>query len=168
MVLTVAGLLVEGVVDAAQLRRLPGSPCVSGRVAPGAEVFSKGAGFDADWAIATLDGWTVLTNSTLRGMDSEQVSRDLSRGRRVFAFVAYGANATHGFAWFVDGELLRAIFYADFELIGAEGGPLPEEAMLAEPGDGRYVFGMMTLLTGVRLGDLVDAPYQVLVTTHPN
>ncbi|WP_158607910.1 DUF6461 domain-containing protein [Nocardia panacis] len=164
--LTVAGLLVEGGLNVDDLRLLPGSPNVSNRAATGAEVFSRGAGFETDYALAVLENWTVVTNSSLRGMVDEQVSRDLSRGRRVFAFVSYGANATHGFAWFVNGALVRAIFYEDFTLLGTEGDPLTEETLLDQPGDGRFVFGMMSLLTGVHLGDLVDAPYRVLVTNH--
>ncbi|WP_431950941.1 hypothetical protein [Nocardia lijiangensis] len=157
-----AGLLVEGEVGSDVLAALPGAPQPSGETGSGVEVFSNS--FPADYAVATVGGWTVLADPWISALYDETLSPRLAEGRRVLTFIANSVTSTYGMGWYVDGAVVRDVLVVEGETVAEEGVPLPEE-----DGIGLYeeddVFALISRLTGVDFGTIVDAEYRFLSNT---
>ncbi len=154
----VQGLIVQGSVDPTDL---PGQPYETGE---SADIDTVHHG-PHDYGVATVDGWTFIADPEFRVSFDEQAVLQVSGTRRALAWVTNSVSTTHGFAWYLEGEMVRQIIYTEGELADEHGAPLPEEQGAPEPLSEDYVFEMMLRLTGVGWGAGAGADYSVWVCT---
>jgi hypothetical protein len=155
------GLLVEGQIPDGVLAALPGSPGPVGLPSPGDEALSMS--LDADYAVAEVGDWTVVSDPRVQVVWTSGMCESLSRGnRRVLGFMVDNLTTTHGFVWHAGGRLVRRTLYVEGEPADQVGDPLPEEEGLPGPWSEDRVPALAYRLTGVGLGDLLDASYIVL------
>jgi uncharacterized protein DUF6461 len=154
-----AGLMVENRTPDDVLAVLPGAPRPLGIRLTGDEALSMSV--DADYAVATLDGWTVVSDPGVRAW-SETICEPLSSGdRRTLSFVVDDLTTTHGFAWYVDGHHVRTAFYLEGEPTDHDGDPLPAERNLPDPASEDHVPVLAARLTGLGTAELFGASYEL-------
>ncbi|WP_431972564.1 hypothetical protein [Nocardia sp. bgisy134] len=159
-----AGLLVEGEIGSDVLAALPGAPLASGETGSGDEVFSSS--FAADYAVATVGGWTVLADPWISALYDETLTPRLAEGRRVLTFILNGATDTYGIGWYVDGAVVRDVLVVEGETVAEEGVPLPEEDGIGF-GAEDDVFALTARLTAVDFGTIAEAEYRYLSNSAP-
>jgi hypothetical protein len=131
-------------------------------------------------ATALVGGWTVVWDPMMfvpddmddfAGMFEEGIWTDgvdralsrLSKGGRVYSFVAEGSSDTHGFAWYVDGKRRRLWLSQEGHVAMQDGTPLPEELASSseEPDPEQRLFVLMEKLTGLSIGTADAATYRL-------
>lgn len=149
----VAGLLVEG---AAEAGLLGGRPRDTGETVAMDDVL----GGAVDYAVGRVGGWTVVLDQQFRGVFDDEVVAGFSAGGRVLMFITNSVMSVHGFAWFVEGQLVRRVMYSEGELMDEVGERLPEEERLDTPLWEDDVFEIISELTGLAWGDADEAEYR--------
>jgi hypothetical protein len=156
-----AGLMIEGQPLDGVLAALPGSPRPSGAPVLGDEALSMA--LDADFAVAEVGRWTVVSDPGLRATWSSDVHESLSQGSgRVLGFLIDDLTTTHGFVWHAAGRTVRSAFYVEGEPADQAGDPLPEEEGLPDPSSEDFVPTLAHRLTGLGFGALLAASYTLL------
>lgn len=108
-------------------------------------------------ACAETPGWAVLCHSL--ALAQREFSNQLP-SRRVLTLLLGGAGTVYGFSLFKDGERVRELISADFEVVEESGDPLPEETAFQDgEHDEDWLFGLMEAITGLTLDDLMDLPF---------
>jgi hypothetical protein len=119
-------------------------------------------------AIAEIDGWTELWDPSLELSflpEQEPLRQSLSRQGRVLAVVWSSVASQYGFRLYAHGSLVRAVQYADGNIVDEEGDALPEEADIELPSwgmDEDWAFTIIERLTPIRAAGRNRASYQVL------
>lgn len=154
----VSGLIIEGVFDPSLL---PGSPQATGETVDLDLAYSR----SLDYAIARVDGWTVIADPQFGAFFDAGAALALSRTSRALSFLTHSVSATHGFEWYRDGESIRRVIYSQGELVDEYGEALPEENDHSDWIDEDFVFEIMWRLTQLAWGEVADVPYRVLTRT---
>ncbi len=127
---------------------------------------ASSSGLAPDMAFAEVKGWSALWapgQETLA--EVAELVDDLSVAGRALAVVLSGVTSSYGFLWSIDGEITRAIYYADDEPAIDRGAALPEEEGIDRPSwgyDEDWIFTIVSRLTGISYQDLDAATYRRL------
>lgn len=156
-----AGLMVEGGTEDVVVAALPGSPRSTGVAMSGDAALTMA--LDADYAVAGVGGWTVVSDPRIQAAWSGEVCDALCEDmRRVWCFLVDDLTTTHGFAWYTEEGLVRTALYVEGELEDSAGDPLPEEENLPDVASEDFVPALAARLTGIGIAALLDASYTAL------
>lgn len=152
-----AGLLVRGRTLDEVVSELPGSPRSTGARLAGDEALRMS--LDADYAVAEVHGWIVVSDPRVRVAWGDAGVALSGGGGRALSFLVEYSATTYGFSWQVDGRVVRTALYCEGESAQQVGDELTEEVGLPDPGREDMVVELLQRLTGIRFAELVDARY---------
>ncbi|WP_327140646.1 DUF6461 domain-containing protein [Nocardia sp. NBC_01327] len=149
----ISGLVVEGALDPS---RLPGYPRDTGETV-GIDDVLTGA---IDYAVTSSGDWALVLDRDGRASFDDEALEAFSIHGRVLAFVTHSVVTLHGFAWYVDGSLVRRVFYSEGQLADEYGVAITAEERTETPLGEEDIFEIIWELTGLAWSVADDARYQ--------
>jgi hypothetical protein len=134
---------------------------VNGEEAGSGGLPGRALGLIRDWTMV-FDPWMFIAPGShvpkghMWSAELETALLTLSQGRRIYFFIAEGVSATHGFAWYAQGQRTRIYMCQEGTAIMEDGEPLPEEmeARSEEPDEEQRLFLVMEKLTGISMHEV--------------